>query len=267
MALLQRGPVNWVYLSEDKSMKKIMIALSLSLSTLSPLLAQDYDLEGARGLYIGDSLGTGEFGNNAFKNLSSIMDFTLVSSCGSRALSYIHGNYTTKCWYVQKSKKLNAAGGYLPQVKQKVFRTPSIDYLMDKIKPQYIFIQLGTNSLLMKSGVEGHVKEMTTLLDKIFAKGSQNIRGCFWIGPPDTANRVFKDELHEAVYQALDEVLPRYNCQLIDSRKSGTYPENGQDGVHFANKPARDFRDKWIKVFNDYIEGIFPKTPSQVEEK
>ena len=113
-------------------------------------------------------------------------------------------------------------------------KTPRLEELLVKFKPDRVFIELGTN-LIWRDHVVQDADHIHALISLTLNSGAK----CFWIGPPDL-RRDDLDQLKrvEEIHQLLEKEILAGPCQLISSWKFTQYPALGGDGIHYDSIPV-----------------------------
>lgn len=196
----------------------VVILASLFVSTSHAL-----DSASDNVLYIGDSHSVNEKMRTELQG-SLGNKVTYHASCGSNALHWAKGGYTSRC------------GQYNADP------TPSLERLMIKEKPSKVVIELGDNhfewdgrnphrATAVHKHTERYVKALLASLDEHTP--------CYWVGPTwgSRGRDYFKsDEMVEAMYATLKKAVePR--CQIVDCRNAVSRSSRG-DGLHHHNDEA-----------------------------
>jgi len=180
-------------------------------------------------MLIGDSHSVGPFGwyldENLRKNGYHVASY---ASCGSIAKWWTTQQKTT-CGYYSNDLNGNVT-------KATTHPTPKLTSLLAEVKPEAVFIELGSN--YVKTPSDEFVKnDIKAFVKTIKDSGAT----CFWITAPDM--RLYRNEiprLDKLVYEAVGN-----DCVLYDSKKVTSYPATGGDGVHYWFSAALPIARKW----------------------
>jgi hypothetical protein len=186
-------------------------------------------------LFIGDSHAVGLFGKELFNRLqnkypSSELYFYAV--CGSSPSWWLTG-HETNCGYWQFDHT-----GY--EIKTKHGATPKLQDLIQKIQPNLIIIEQGTNLIRYKP--DDIKEEVMQLID--FIKKTTNAK-IYWIGPPDA--RKHSKQAINSTFLAISQICSDHKAitTLIDSRKFTHYPSSAKDGIHYNGIEGEFEHNKW----------------------
>lgn len=145
---------------------------------------------------------------------------------------------------------------------------PKVESLMDRIDPDVVIVQTGTNlysTLRSKRRSKGeNVREVEGLLNHMVEAATQGGRECFWITPPNAHPDRYPAELQTELNEITTRVVGR-GAKVFDSGRVTTYtdpyPEN--DGIHYGPTEARQWAALVAKDFNQFMggsdAGTFPR--------
>jgi hypothetical protein len=250
----------------EKTEKKILIAPDQLFNSsgnfkvaLKPLPTLDFSgmnnsgqkliNENTRVLHIGDSHTAGIYGSNIDKMMraTGAKVFTLASS-GSSAASWIDG-YTTKSgfYYHDETGKNSVPQDWkvmTPAIAEKLknhkikdwqvpVKTPNVNDMIDKFKPNVIVFSLGANMIHNSAkSIEADVRRLCEIAK---ASGAKIV----WVGPPDGRPDKKPDNVQNNLYEHIQKIAEEYGA-FIDSRPYTDFPAGiPGDGVHYWNPPGK----------------------------
>lgn len=205
--------------------------------------------ENTRVLHIGDSHTAGIYG----KNMDEMMRSTgakvfSMGSSGSSPASWING-YVTKSgfYYHDETGKNNVPPEWkiiTPETAEKLknnkikdwqvpVKTPNINDMIDKFKPNVIVFSLGANLLHAGNNtIEAQVRRICEIAKSSGAK-------IVWVGPPDGRPDKKPESEQNRLYEHIQKVASEYGT-FIDSRPYTDFPAGIKgDGVHYWNPPGK----------------------------
>jgi hypothetical protein len=176
----------------------------------------------ARVLVVSDSHGTGAFGAE-FARLMEEQEHqvSFYAFGGSKAVDWIEGNNLKWGFWEYHSNARDRRGENRA--------VPKLQDLLILHKPSKVVIVLGTN-MIWREPKDIDKKYIATLLEQVVQTGAE----CFWIGQPDlNPNSQAGVRYNLAVQTQLQEVVPSFGCQLIESWSFTNYPDGAGDGIHY----------------------------------
>jgi hypothetical protein len=198
-------------------------------------------------LFIGDSHSYGCFGQTLDKSIRQIthprtnQHLTALSSatCGSSSSSWLQpGGNDTKCGF-----RFCDANGACRMSKEG--HSPSLMSLLagastsPQMPPSTVIVELGSN--MLKANLDKTMKDVTTIIQNIRAKGS----ACIWIGPPQPALFFLSKAAYEHFVQTLSAVVSHANCQFVDSNtKTSRQNLNDPMGLHYSCRDATHWAEQ-----------------------
>lgn len=190
-------------------------------------------------LYVGDSHSVGPFGWALDQKLRDDGNAVFTAaSCGSIA----------KWWYTGQQTPCGFFKRDLEGVKTEATKaaTPLIENLIQSVRPEVVFIELGGNYLTLPSD-----KFVIDDIRKIVATVRNSGAQCFWITQPDTrANRAAIPRIAKLTREAIGN-----DCVIFESFLVTKYPTTGGDGTHYWFPAAMELAKNWAQAaFNAYKE-------------
>jgi len=233
----------------------VAILLPVAESTAAP--------KKKRVLYLGDSMSMGAFGTTLDQE---------IRNAGFEVYTYVAGGATPYYWLSRYSTIKGSIGYWekTPRGERRINVTkgvPKVEALMDKIDPDVVIVQTGTNlysALRSKRRTKGeNVREVEGLLNHMIEAATQGGRQCYWITPPTAHTERYPKELQKELNDLTTRVVGR-QARIYDSGKVTTYtdpyPEN--DGIHYGQTEARQWAALVAKDFNKFMgssrAGTFP---------
>jgi len=206
-------------------------------------------------MLIGDSLSFGPFGEHLeslLKKEAGNRGVCVFASCGSSPENWIDGetDYVTKCGYRQVT----------PNPKESFFKdfehgrrpppviTPKLGKILSHYRPDILLIQQGTNWM---DGFNPKNREDYLRLGRFIRGMISEIRSrspdsrIIWILPPAASK--YSQPVQNLITAYIRSCAKVFHFQTIESRKiTGSYIKGvtGGDGVHYSEKPAKDWADK-----------------------
>ena len=203
----------------------------------------------AKTLIITDSHGEGTFGTELVR---------LLESKKINVSAYAVGGSTAADW----DRGLNQVWGYwehhtgYPEIRKTRPKTPKFSDLVNKIAPDVVIIELGTN-LIWRDLTSQDTVDIQNLLTAVKNSGAK----CVWVGPPhlrlkdeNQINRVFE------IQHLLESIIPLGDCELIASWNFTKYPMTGGDGIHYDQIPTIG-----KQLAKDWAMNVFKKILNEVD--
>lgn len=234
-----------------------MLSFLLFLTTLSlggPRSALAQELPSI--LLIGDSHTEGTFG--------SVLDEQLRTLSPGKTATYGTGGSIPSWWLTGERTPWGTLARGWDGIEHRSSRqpTPLIKGLVERLQPDLVVIEQGTNFLWSTS--DAQIRESVAALVKaamaIPPGRPQGARACAWIGPPRTGAR-FPNQTpaqSQAYLKRMDEIralmaqaVRSTGCRWIDSFEFTRYPEGvpGSDAVHYdaAGTEGRRVARQWAE--------------------
>lgn len=204
-----------------------------------------------RVLMIGDSLSVGEFGTRLRDFLRKQVgreNVFLYASCGSSPQDWCadHDAFVTHCGYREDTPGGERYVDFVNGHKPAPVRTPKIEQLLRKCRPNVVVVQQGTNWMDNIARLDG-AKEAEYrgvadhFVDLIFA--SSDVEKIIWIMPPDSSH------FSKAVQRKVEDIIrgakahASRNVVLVRSRDFTSYRpgKTGGDGIHYNKEASADW--------------------------
>jgi hypothetical protein len=202
-------------------------------------------------LLVGDSLSVGPFGREMQTFLCDLAGegrVYVVASCGSSPEHWLEGEpaFVSKCGSRVKTPSTFKHHEFEKGRPPEPFTTPKIAFLLERIRPATVVVQLGTNwfDLLEAHPGPEEIARLGGILDR-FADSVQNAPGrpaLVWITPPDSSR--FR-KVQDSVTKLLLSTGKRRRFTVIDSSSMVRYEagQSGGDGVHYFGADAVKWAD------------------------
>ncbi len=217
-----------------KTLVGLITWLALGLLPFSSL-AREFN----RVLIVGDSHMEGSFGRRLDADVRAQLPRARVHTLavgGARPQWFL--NHTDSPWGFYEK---NFAGR---ESRGQRIRTPHIDELMARVRPNLVIVALGTN---MMWNADHNLWDQTTseFLQKI---GPEYL----WIAPPHM--RPPHGEPIVDVFYLLSHMIPAY--RLFNSARFTHYPEDIGDGIHYdrAGEPGFAQTDLWLENWSLFLK-------------
>lgn len=198
-----------------------------------------------RVLHIGDSHTVGIYGHEMDKMMreTGAKVYTAGSS-GSSPSSWLNG-YVTKCGFFSKDENGIDTS---PKNWKTPTKTPNLNDLISKFKPNVIVFSLGANQL--GSSGETIEKNVRKVCEIAKASGAKIV----WVGPPDGRPDKKSEDKQNFLYEHIQKIASEYGV-FVDSRPFTDYPANaGGDGVHYWGGKLGQTAKNWSKQVFDQIQ-------------
>ncbi len=180
----------------------------------------------AKVLVVTDSHGEGAFGTRLVE---------LVEQSNEEISFYGVGGSTSRDWMLGLEQiwgywEYHTRGANIRSQKPK---TPVFQNLLEKLSPDMVLIELGTNLIWKDLTLED-----TSYIQQMIRQTLDSGAKCFWVGPPhlrpknnDQKRRVLE------IHSILEKEVEASGCRLIKSWELTQYPETGGDGIHYDSIP------------------------------
>ena len=201
----------------------------------------------SRVLVIGDSLTCGPFGDQLetwlLQNLGPAR-VAVYGSCGSSPESWLAADkdFISHCGYRETTLQQHITDKPRDGRHPNPVRTPKLETLLAKHRPQIVIVQLGTNHYdsLLKDG-KGALPQLAAIYER-FANAltprGGSVRMVVWITPPDSSK--FPKWVEDEVDHLIISTNRRHTFGSIVSRSFTHYVPGvtGSDGVHYNDAAA-----------------------------
>jgi len=255
--LMNRRPRSIKHLS--LALASLLPALCGSCATFERTSSPTGLSRSSKVLMIGDSLTCGPFGDKLESWLLQNFGAARVAvygSCGSSPESWLAAekDFISPCGYRETTTQTHITDKHERGHRPAPARTPKIEELLAKHRPQIVIIQLGTNHFdsLLRDG-----KDEIPKLAKIYENFAQaltprggSVRMVVWITPPDSSK--FPKWVMDAVDNLITSTNRRHSFGTIYSRAITHYVpgKTGSDGVHYNDAGAGPWADQIIRRLN-----------------
>lgn len=213
----------------------------------------------AKVLMIGDSLTCGPFGDQVESWLLQNLGPSRVAvygSCGSSPESWLAAekDFISPCGYRETTTQSHITEKTSRGRRPAPVRTPKIENLLAKHRPQIVIVQLGTNhyDTLLKEGRESVPKlarVYENFANALTPRGG-SVRMVVWVTPPDSSK--FPKWVEDEVDNLIITTNRRHSFGSIVSRGFTRYTPGvtGSDGVHYNDAGAAPWAAQVIRRLN-----------------
>lgn len=201
--------------------------------------------QGARVLFLGDSMSMGSFGTTLDQRLRD---------AGHEVHTYATGGATPYYWLKEFDTISSDIGHWVktPDSEKRVRvvkAVPKVEDLMKKINPDVVVIQTGTNlyaSLRSKRQTPAErVQTVEYMVDRMCRAVTATGRKVYWITPPDAHEKKFSRELQTQMRELMKRVAGKHG-RVFDSWSvtKFTEPYPAEDGIHYGPEDAAAWAGK-----------------------
>ena len=130
-------------------------------------------------------------------------------------------------------------------------RTPKIEDLLQRHRPELVIVQLGTNHFtLLEDKGYAYLPQLAERYERFIQTIRQNgrtVRQFVWITPPDSSKYASRTEEH--ILRLIRHTAERHGLGLIDSSRLTNYQRGitGSDGVHYGKDAGYAWADRVIR--------------------
>ncbi len=215
-----------------------------------------------RVLMIGDSLSVGSFGDameNYLTQKAGARQVYVYASCGSSAQHWLSSTKTfvTPCGYRETRPGVHILQKHRNGRRPPAMPTPKLEPLLQKIRPDTVIVQLGTNhyDVFQRHGMAKLEEErgfFEAFARALVSSGARPSR-IIWITPPDSSK--FSTSVETVVEGIILDTCRRHRFLVVRSKSLTRYIKGttGGDGVHYADKPGQDWAAGVIRVINRWF--------------
>ena len=256
--LMNRRPRSFKHLS--LALASLLAALCGSCATFDRSSYSSSTLgRSSKVLMIGDSLTCGPFGDQLESWLLHNLGPSRVAvygSCGSSPESWLAAekDFISPCGYRETTTQTHITDHHERGRRPAPARTPKIEELLAKHRPQIVIVQLGTNHFdsLLRDG-KNEIPKLARIYEKfanaLTPRGGP-VRMVVWVTPPDSSK--FPKWVQDAVDNLIISTNRRHSFGSIVSRGFTHYIPGvtGSDGVHYNDAGAAPWAAQVIRRLN-----------------
>ena len=192
-----------------------------------------------RVLMIGDSLSVGAFGDameTFLQQKQGSRKVYVYASCGSSVQHWLAGHkaFVTTCGYRETRPGVKILEKHRNGRRPPAKTTPKIEALLQKIRPEVVIVQLGTNHFA-----------------RALTESPARPQRIIWVAPPDCSK--FSSAIERTVESLIRETCRRHRIIVVRSRALTRYHDGAGDGVHYDDASAKQWAADVIKAINPFF--------------
>lgn len=213
-----------------------------------------------RVLMIGDSLSVGAFGDameTFLQQKQGSRKVYVYASCGSSVQHWLAGHkaFVTTCGYRETRPGVRILEKHRNGRRPPAKTTPKIEALLQKIRPEVVIVQLGTNHFddFKQEGSKA-MKEQRSFFEgfaRALTESPARPQRIIWVAPPDCSK--FSSAIERTVESLIRETCRRHRIIVVRSRALTRYHDGAGDGVHYDDASAKQWAADVIKAINPFF--------------